>query len=306
MTRHLLTVEDLERDEILELIESGLRLKKRHHRGIFNAPLRNMVVALIFEKPSTRTRVSFEAGIAQLGASSLYLAPVQLQLKRGEPIKDTARVISRYVDAVIIRTFGHETLKEFADYSSVPVINGLSDSHHPCQVLSDLLTISERGIDLNSLVVAYVGDGNNVCHSWILAAGVLGFRLKVATPEDYRPRKDVFERALSRNPKIAWMSDPHEAVREAHVIYTDVWASMGQEDEAEARRRAFEPYQVNAKLLESAPKDALVMHCLPAHRGEEITEDVIEGPRSIVFDQAENRMHLQKALLVYLLKGFMP
>ncbi|HDH97343.1 MAG TPA: ornithine carbamoyltransferase, partial [Proteobacteria bacterium] len=202
--------------------------------------------------------------------------------------------------------FGHETLKEFADYSSVPVINGLSDSYHPCQVLSDLLTISERGIDLDSLSVAYVGDGNNVCHSWILAAGVLDFRLKVATPEDYRPRKDVFERAISRNPKIAWMSDPHEAVREAHVIYTDVWASMGQEDEAEARRRAFEPYQVNAKLLESAPKDALVMHCLPAHRGEEITEDVIEGPRSIVFDQAENRMHLQKALLVYLLKGFMP
>jgi len=306
MTRHLLTVGDLAKEDVLELIDSGLRLKRRHDVGIFNAPLRNKVIALLFEKPSTRTRVSFEAGIDQLGASSLYLAPDQLQLKRGEPIKDTARVLARYVDAVVVRTFGHDTLEEFARYSTVPIVNGLSDLYHPCQVLSDLLTIKERGIDLDELVIAYVGDGNNVCHSWLLASALLGFELRVATPEGFRPRSEIFEQAASKNPKITWTSDPREAVSGVGVVYTDVWASMGQEDEADARRGVFEPYQVNDELLKFAPKDALVMHCLPAHRGEEITDDVIEGPQSIVFDEAENRMHLQKALLVYLLKGFMP
>jgi len=303
MARHFLTVSDLNICEVLALIDSGLRLKKRFEAGISYYPLFGDVIALIFEKPSTRTRVSFEAGIAQLGGSSLYLSPDQLQLKRGEPIKDTARVISRYVDAVIIRTYGHEVLSEFARNSSVPIINGLSDLHHPCQILSDLLTLKERGFDVEDFVIAYIGDGNNVCNSWLEAAKILGFELRVATPENYKPNISIFKLASVRNPRIKWTSNPQKAVKGAQIVYTDVWASMGQEAETRKRKQAFKPYQVNEELLRLADKNALVMHCLPAHRGEEITDEVIEGEKSIVFDQAENRLHFQKALLVYLMKG---
>lgn len=315
MARHFLTISDLvkhEKDEeaakrkIQDLVDSALRLKKRSKSGISYRPLLGKVVALLFEKPSTRTRVSFEAGVAQLGGASLYLSPDQLQLKRGEPIKDTARVLARYVDAVVIRTFGHDVLEEFAKYSDVPIINGLSDLHHPCQILSDLLTIKERGFEIDNFIIAYVGDGNNVCNSWLEAAGILGFELRVATPENYKPDAMTFKIAASKNKKIRWTADVKKAVKGAQIVYTDVWASMGQESEAMKRKRIFKPYQVNSELLKLASKDALVMHCLPAHRGEEITDEVIESAQSIVFDQAENRLHLQKALLVYLLEGTLP
>lgn len=315
MARHFLTIGDLiegakdkkeERKKINDLIDSALRLKKRSKAGISYHPLFGKVVALLFEKPSTRTRVSFEAGIAQLGGTSFYLSLEQLQIRRGEPIKDTARVLARYVDAVVIRTFGHETLDEFAKYSDVPIINGLSDLHHPCQILSDLFTIKERGFKVENSVIAYVGDGNNVCNSWLEAAGILGFELRVATPENYKPDVMTFKIAASKNSKIRWTADVKKAVKGARIVYTDVWASMGQDAELLKRKKIFKPYQVNDELLKLASKKALVMHCLPAHRGDEITDEVIESDKSIVFDQAENRMHLQKALLVYLLEGVLP
>lgn len=315
MARHFLTISDLikeqnsdegAKEKIKGLLDSALRLKKQNRAGISYRPLVGRVVALLFEKPSTRTRVSFEAGVAQLGGTSLYLSPDQLQLKRGEPIKDTARVLARYVDAVVIRTFGHNILEEFAKYSDVPIINGLSDLHHPCQILADLLTIKERDFEIDNFAIAYVGDGNNVCNSWLEAAGILGFELRVATPENYKPDAMTFKMAASKNKKIRWTTDPKKAVKGAQIVYTDVWASMGQEAEAVKRKRIFSPYQVNNELLRLASKDALVMHCLPAHRGEEITDEVIESAQSIVFDQAENRLHLQKALLVYLLEGALP
>jgi len=297
--RHLVSISDLSKEEIVYLLDLADRLKEERRNGIFKEYLKNRSLAMIFELPSTRTRVSFEVAMCEAGGHALYLNWNDLQLGRGEAIKDTARVMSRYVHAVMMRVRRHETVVEFANHSGIPVINGLSNLEHPCQTLADLQTIRERkGLDA---VVAWVGDGNNVCNSLVLAASILGFELRVATPEGYEPDKQIVEKALSENTKIKIMHDPVEAVKGADVIYTDVWASMGQESEKKERLRVFKPYQVNSELLSNADEDAIVLHCLPAHRGEEITDEVMDGKQSAVFDQAENRLHAQKALLIWLL-----
>ena len=300
--RHLRRLFDLKPEEAKGLLEKGLAIKKRIKSGLPHRPLLGKILALLFEKPSTRTRVSFEAAMLKLGGDTLFLSARDLQLARGEPLKDTARVLSGYVDGLVVRTFGQEVIEELAAYASVPVINGLSDRFHPCQVLSDLMTIMEIGRRLEDLKVAWVGDGNNMANSWIEAAALFGFELRLACPEGYDPDEEVLSEAqkVARKP-IVVVRDPVEAVKEAEVINTDVWASMGQEAEAEKRRRVFQPYQVNRELLRHASPEAVVLHCLPAHRGEEITEEVLEGPQSLVWDQAENRMWLQAALLEYLL-----
>jgi ornithine carbamoyltransferase len=256
---------------------------------------------MIFDKPSTRTRVSFEAGIAQLGGSSIYLAPGQTQMSRNEPVADTARVLSRYVDGVVVRTFAQDTVAELARHATIPVINGLTDTHHPCQVLSDLMTMQERFGDLTGLKVAWVGDGNNMANSWITAAMHLDFALHLACPPGYEPDACLLAQAKQQGARVYMGQDPQAAVAGARVINTDVWASMGQEEEAAARLEIFKPYQVNAELVKLAAPDAIVLHCLPAHRGEEITAEVLDGPQSAAWDQAENRLHFQKALLEWLL-----
>ncbi len=266
-----------------------------------HTPLTGKILAMIFDKPSTRTRVSFEAGMAQLGGSTIYLAPGQTQLARNEPIPDTARVLSRYVDGVVVRTFAQETVAELARHASIPVINGLTDAHHPCQVLSDLMTMEERFGRLAGLKVAWVGDGNNMANSWITAAMHLDLCLYLACPPGYEPDAALLAQAKKLGRCINLGHDPKWAVQDVHVINTDVWASMGQEDEAAARGEVFKPYQVNAELLKLALPEAIVLHCLPAHREEEITAEVLEGPQSAVWDQAENRLHFQKALLEWLL-----
>lgn len=299
--RHLLTILDLNKEEIEGLLERAKLLKERHRRGISYRPLVGKVLALLFEKPSTRTRVSFEAGMHQLGGDTLFISPKDSQLGRGEPIKDTARVLSRYVDGVVIRTFGHEVIEEFARYSSIPVINGLTDLYHPCQVLSDIFTIMEKKGDIKGLKIAWIGDGNNVAHSWINASARLGFPLYMATPPGYRPLRTVVERAIEEGGKIVWMEDPKEAIRDADVVSTDVWVSMGQDEERKERLKAFEGYGITTELLKEAKEDCIFLHCLPAHRGEEVTEEVIEGRHSVVWDQTENRLHLQKALMEWLI-----
>jgi ornithine carbamoyltransferase len=256
---------------------------------------------MIFDKPSTRTRVSFEAGIAQLGGASIYLAPGQTQMSRNEPVADTARVLSRYVDGVVVRTFAQETVEDLARHATIPVINGLTDTHHPCQVLSDLMTMEERFGDFTGLKVAWVGDGNNMANSWITAAMHLDFPLHLACPEGYGPDNALLSLAQKEGARVFLGQDPKEAVAGALVINTDVWASMGQEEEAAERQKFFEPYQVNDELLKLAAPEAIVLHCLPAHRGEEITAEVLDGPQSAAWDQAENRLHFQKALLEWLL-----
>jgi ornithine carbamoyltransferase len=256
---------------------------------------------LIFEKSSTRTKISFEVGIYQLGGQPIYMTPTEIQIGRGETIADTARVLSKYLKGVVIRTFKHSMLEDFAKNSDIPIINGLSDLHHPCQVLSDLMTIKEKLGRIEGVRVAYIGDGNNVANSLLEAAGRMGLSLNIACPEGYEPDADVLELARSGNGEIIILRDPKEAAGRADVVYTDVWVSMGQEGEAEVRRAKFQPYQINSKLLGCAREDVLVMHCLPAHRGEEITDEVLDGPRSVVFDQAENRLHAQKALLEMLI-----
>ncbi|MGQ9921908.1 MAG: ornithine carbamoyltransferase [Desulfobacca sp.] len=300
MKRDLLTILDLSTEEILALLARAAELKTRHRQGHDPKPLAGKTLALIFEKPSTRTRVSFEAGIAHLGGSSIYLGRKDSQLSRNEPVADTARVLARYVDGIIIRTFGHEIVAEMARFANVPVINGLTDSHHPCQVLSDLLTIQERFGRVTGIRVAWIGDGNNMANSWITAALRLDFELRLACPPGYAPDERLLALTRQQGRSVALKDDPVWAVQGAQVINTDVWASMGQEDEAQTRLQAFFPYQVNAELLQQAPAEAVVLHCLPAHRGEEITEEVLEGPQSLVWDQAENRLHLQKALLEWL------
>ncbi len=302
MKRDLLTILDLNREEIESLIGRALELKALKARGQNPAPLGGKILAMIFDKPSTRTRVSFEAGIAQLGGTSIYLAPGQTQMSRNEPTADTARVLSRYVDGVVIRTFAQETVEELARHADIPVINGLTDTHHPCQVLSDLMTIKERFGQISGLKVAWIGDGNNMANSWITAAMHLDFALFLACPEGYEPDAALLREAQENRRKIFLGRDPREAVRDVHVINTDVWASMGQEEEAAARRKIFQPYQVNAAMLKLARPEAIVLHCLPAHRGEEISAAVLDGPQSAVWDQAENRLHFQKALLEWLLK----
>lgn len=301
MKRDLLTILDLTTAEILQLLGRAQELKAAQKQGYSPKPLAGKTVALIFEKPSTRTRVSFEAGIAQLGGSSIYLGRNDSQLSRNEPISDTARVLSRYVDAIVIRTFGQEIVEEMAHYATIPVINGLTNEHHPCQVLSDLLTIQERFGRVTDLKIAWVGDGNNMANSWVTAALRLDFSLYLACPPGYEPDAALLAQAAQASRRIYLTNDPVLAVQGAQVINTDVWASMGQEEEAAARRQIFAPYQVNDALLAPAAPEAIVLHCLPAHRGEEITDAVLDGPRSAAWDQAENRLHLQKALLEWLL-----
>jgi ornithine carbamoyltransferase len=301
MKRDLLTILDLSSEEILMLLTRAVELKKLHRQGQDPRPLAAKTLALIFEKPSTRTRVSFEAGIAHLGGSSIYLGRLDSQLSRNEPIADTARVLARYVDGIIIRTFGHENVIEMARYADIPVINGLTDTHHPCQVLSDLMTIQERFGRVTDLKIAWIGDGNNMANSWISAALRLDFELYLACPRGYEPDQTLLDQAANRGRAVYCLDDPAGIVKDAHVVNTDVWASMGQEEEANERLKVFYPYQVNDALMKHANSEAIVLHCLPAHRDEEITDEVLDGPQSAVWDQAENRLHLQKALLEWLL-----
>jgi ornithine carbamoyltransferase len=296
-----LSIADLEADQLRSLLEEADAAKKSP--GDWSERLRGKQIALIFEKPSTRTRVSFEAAVETAGGHAIVLRGDELQLGRGETIEDTGRVLSRYVDAIVIRTFGHDRLESLADASSVPVVNALSDHEHPCQALADLQTIREWLGDPTDKTLAYIGDGNNVAHSLMLAAALSGMNVRLACPEGYDPDADVVERtrSLSGGREVTLVRHPREAAEGADVLYTDVWTSMGQESEGEQRRNVFGEYQINSKLLATAASDAIVMHCLPAHRGDEITDDVIDGPRSAVWDQAENRLHAQKALLVRLL-----
>ncbi|HDP69430.1 MAG TPA: ornithine carbamoyltransferase [Actinobacteria bacterium] len=303
--KDFLCLGDFGQDEIYQILAKATELKRLHRLGKSIRLLEGKSVALVFEKPSTRTRVSFEAGITQLGAYPIVLYGRDLQLGRGETIEDTGQVLSRYVDAIVVRTFKHGDLETLAEASSVPIINGLTDDFHPCQALADFLTILEKKDRLAGLKLAYVGDGNNVCHSLISGASHIGLNISVAVPSGYEPKAWVVKKAESVlrniNHKIYVTNDPKEAVSRADIVYTDVWTSMGREEEANKRRKIFLPYQVNGDLLSLAKLDALVMHCLPAHRGEEITEEVMKSSNCVVFDQAENRMHTQKALLSLLI-----
>lgn len=299
--RDFLRVVDLDADEIRQLLQRAAELKADARQGRMASPLAGKTLIMIFEKSSTRTRVSFEVGARQLGGNAVFLSAAECQIGRGEPLKDTARVLSRYGDMLMIRTFAHGNVEEMARYATVPVINGLTDEHHPCQVLADLLTLVERKPDLKALKIAWLGDGNNVAVSWIEAAGRLGLHLALATPEGYEPPADVVEAARAEGGRIDVLRDPQAAVNGANVVMTDVWTSMGQEDEKEQRDATFQPYQLNTALLAHAAADATVLHCLPAHRGEEITDEVMESKHSAVFDQAENRLHAQKALMEFLI-----
>lgn len=301
MKRDLLSIADLSLDEILMLFESAGRFKAERKKGILRTTLAGKTLAMIFEKPSTRTRVGFESAMTQLGGHAIALTPQETQLGRNESIADTARVLSAYCDCILIRTFGHERAEELAKYSTVPVINGLTDLLHPCQVLSDMFTIREELGKIEGKKVVYVGDGNNVANSLILGAAKTGFDLTIACPEGYDPDARVL--AMGRegtHAKISIERDPIKAVKGADIIYTDTWTSMGQEKESEARRKVFASYQVNSALLKSAGGKAKVMHCLPAHRGEEITDEVADGDASLIFLQAENRLYVQKAILEWL------
>ena len=298
-----LSIDDVGPDALRSVLEAAEQVKAKP--AAWAHRLQGKQVALIFEKPSTRTRVSFEAAVSTMGGHAIVLRGDELQLGRGETIEDTGRVLSRYVDAIVVRTFGQDRLERLADAASVPVVNALSDSEHPCQALADFLTIQEQRSKLEGVALAYIGDGNNVAHSLMLGGAKLGMDVRVGTPSGYEPFPQVVDRsaeiAARTGGKITVTNLLAEAVSGASFIYTDVWASMGQESSAEERKKSFEDYQVNADLLQMASPDALVMHCLPAHRGEEISTDVIDGPRSIVWDQAENRLHTQKALLDHLL-----
>ncbi|MBK1735027.1 ornithine carbamoyltransferase [Halorhodospira abdelmalekii] len=298
--RHFLSLCDCSADEIDALLRRAAELKAIQRRGELHQPLTGRVLGMIFEKASTRTRVSFESGMAQLGGHAIFLAPEHAQLGRGEPIEDTARVLSRMVDAVMIRTFAHAGLERFAAYASVPVINGLSDYNHPCQLLADLQTFIEHRGPISGRRVAWIGDGNNMCTSWIEAAGLLDFELQIATPPGYRPPEAVLEQGRGR---VTLFDTPREAAAGADLVTTDVWASMGQEEEQAQREAAFTGFCVDATVMAAAAPDALFMHCLPAHRGEEVSAEVFEGPQSVVWDEAENRLHAQKALLEWLLVG---
>jgi ornithine carbamoyltransferase len=285
--------------ELHSLVRRGIELKDLRERGILFEPLKNRVLGMIFEKASTRTRLSFEAGMIQLGGQAIFLSPRDTQLGRGEPIGDSAIVMSRMLDAVMIRTFSHSTLTEFAANSRVPVINGLSDDLHPCQLLADMQTFQEQRGSIAGKTVAWVGDGNNMCNTYIEAAIQFDFQLRVACPEGYEPKAELLALAGDR---VSVTRDPREAVAGAHLVSTDVWASMGQEDEAEARLATFRPYQVDRALLDAAAPDVIFLHCLPAHRGEEVSEDLLDDCRSLAWDQAENRLHVQKALLEFLVE----
>lgn len=297
--RHFLQLRDLDPDELRGVLDSAHRLKTG--ADVPDRPLRGKSLGMIFRKHSTRTRVSFDVGMYELGGHGTFLSDQESHMGRGESIADTARVLSRFVDGIMIRTFRHSEVEELARHASVPVINGLTDLVHPCQLLADLLTVREAfGPELERVRVAWVGDGNNVAHSWINAAALLGFELRMAVPEGYDPNPEILRRGREEG-SVVLLRDPREAVEEAHVVTTDTWASMGQEEETEARARSFAEYQVNEALLAGARDDAIFLHCLPAYRGKEVTAAVIDGPRSRVFDEAENRLHAQKALLLRLL-----
>jgi ornithine carbamoyltransferase len=297
--RDFLKVSDFSAQEIEKLLELAAAMKSGQYD---KKPLAGKTLAMVFTKSSTRTRVSFEVGAYQLGGNALFLSSRDLQLGRGEPIKDTARVLSRYVDGIMIRTFAHADVEELAHYSTVPVINGLTDFLHPCQALADVMTVREAFGTWEGKVVVWIGDGNNVANSWLNAAGVLGFEFRLACPEGFEPNHDVYERADGVT-TVSIHEDPEEAIQGAHVVNTDVWASMGQEGEADARKLAFKGYTVDESMMKLAAPDAIFLHCLPAHRGEEVTDEVIEGPQSRVFDQAENRLHAQRALMAVLMGG---
>ena len=296
--RHFLTLTDLDSNEYKALLQRAIELKAMHRNGEIYEPLKNKVLAMVFEKSSTRTRVSFEAGMAHFGGHALFLSPRDTQLGRGEPIEDSARVLSSMADCIMVRTFEHEKIELFAEYSSVPVINGLTDEVHPCQLLADMQTYIEHRGDIQGKTVTWVGDGNNMCHSYMHAAKLLDFKLNITCPEGYQPDQAFMEEA---NSHVEIISDPKKACENSDLVVTDVWASMGQEEEQELRIKAFEPYQVNSELMHAARDDALFMHCLPAHRGEEVSADVIDGKQSVAWDEAENRLHAQKALLEFLL-----
>jgi ornithine carbamoyltransferase len=295
--RDFLAITDFSRDEIQRLFELAKKMKSRAYR---DTPLSGKTLAMIFAKSSTRTRVSFEVGAYQLGGQALFLSSKDIQIGRGEPIPDTARVLSRYVDGIMIRTYDHGEVEELAQHATIPVINGLTDLTHPCQVLADVFTIKEHLGGWEGKRVAWIGDGNNMANAWLEAAAVLGFELRLACPEGFEPNRARFE-AAKQNADVTVTEVPEEAVEGAHVVNTDVWASMGQEGEAEARRNAFKGYTVDADLMKLAAPKAIFLHCLPAHRGEEVTADVIDGPQSRVWDEAENRLHVQKALLATLM-----
>jgi len=297
--RHFLAIPDLKPSELAALFDLAAEMKSGKYR---EKPLTGKTLGMIFTKSSTRTRVSFEVGAFQLGGHALFLSSRDIQLGRGEPIRDTARVLSRYLDGIMIRTFDHADIEELARYSSIPVINGLTDQLHPCQVLADLFTVREHIGGWDDKVVAWVGDGNNMANSWINAAGTLGFELRLACPRGYEPSRELLDRSRA-GATIVVTGDPREAVRGAHVVNTDVWASMGQEEEQAVRARAFAGYIVDERLMRLADPDAIFLHCLPAHRGEEVSDEVIEGPQSRVWDEAENRLHVQKALLATLMNG---
>ena len=295
--RHFLTLKDLSTTELSTLIQRAIVLKRMHKDGEIYEPLKNKVLAMIFEKSSTRTRVSFESAMIQFGGGSIFLSPNDTQLGRGEPIEDSARVISSMVDMVMIRTFEHEKAEQFSQFSSVPVINALTDDYHPCQLLADMQTYVEHRGSIDGRTVTWVGDGNNMCHSYINAAEQFNFNLKIATPKGYEPDELIVE---SSGANVTLFSNVNDAAYQSDLIVTDVWASMGQEEEQKKREAVFSAFQVNKAVMSLANKDALFMHCLPAHRGEEVSEQVIDGPQSVVWDEAENRLHAQKALLEFL------
>lgn len=302
MKKHFLSIADLSKEEIVNIFDLAKDLKVKQKRGKPYRILEGKTLAMIFQKPSTRTRVSFEVGMFQLGGQALYLGPNDIQIAKRESIGDVARTLSRYVDIIMARLFGHQDIIELAEHASVPVVNGLTDLLHPCQVMADLFTILEKRGHLNNLKVSFVGDGNNVANSWLNMASKIPMTLHFAIPKGFDPNEEIFEIAKqSKQSDIQIFREPSEAVKEAHVIYTDVWASMGQEAEADKRRIYFKNFQVNEDLLKKAARDCMIMHCLPAHRGEEITNGVIDGPQSIVFDEAENRLHVQKAIMIKLL-----
>jgi ornithine carbamoyltransferase len=298
MKKDLLSILDLSREELREILDDADRLKMLRREGRPHEFLLGKALALVFEKASTRTRISFEVGMAELGGHALFLNPQDLQIGRGEEIRDTARVMSRYVSGMMIRAYKHATIEEFARYSPVPVINGLSDIEHPCQILADLMTIREHFGSFGELTLAWIGDGNNVCNSLVLASALAGYRIRVASPDKYRVSEEVVARAHAGGGEVILLRDPAEAVKDAQVVVTDTWVSMGEEGDRENRIQAFRGYTVDDALMRRAAPDAIFMHCLPAHRGHEVADEVIEGPQSVVFDEAENRLHAQKAVLV--------
>ncbi|NIQ97138.1 MAG: ornithine carbamoyltransferase [Desulfuromonadales bacterium] len=302
MQKDFLALSDWKREELEQIFALTRDLKEKQKRGEPHRLLEGKTLAMLFEKSSTRTRVSFEAGMFQLGGHALFLSSGTTQMGRGEPIKDTGRVMSRYCDGIMIRTFSQQLVEELAEWSDIPIINGLTDMYHPCQLMADLFTVYEhKGASYDQLTYCWIGDGNNMANSWINAAAVFGFELRVATPEGYQPDDAVIKRAEELGARVTCTTDPLTAARGADVLNTDVWASMGQEQEQQAREKAFAGFQINDELVAAADPDCIVLHCLPAHRDEEITDSVIEGPHSVVFDEAENRMHVQKAIMATLM-----